>query len=95
MLLLFLWPFIEYIGTHDSDKEAHDEWIMHLAVAILLRRGEITPEDGRIINPIGMDGPDLATRLESLGPFARQSVEREMIIEEVVQVNKRGFGPRR
>ena len=95
VVLLFVWPFIEHIGTHDSGREAHDEWIMHNAVASLLRRGEIVREEARIANPFELDKPDIQTRLRGLPPFTRQSIEREMIIESMVQANKRKFDFRR
>ena len=93
--LLFLWDFIKHIGTHDSVRDSRNEWIMHNAVAALLRRGEITRGEARTINPMGMDKHDLATRLECLNPFTRKAIERKMIVEELVQANKREFGLQR
>ena len=95
VVLLFLWRGIECIGTHDSDRKAHLEWILHNAVAALLRRNEITREEARIVNPIEINRPPLIDRLDRLGPMSRLAVEREMVVEELVQVNKREFGLRR
>ncbi len=90
--LPFLWCPIRYIGTHDNDANAHREWVMHNAVAALLRRNEITREEARIVNPIEINRPPLIDRLGCLGPITRQVVEREMVVEELVQANKREFG---
>ena len=94
VVLLFLWRGIDYIGTHDSDREAHHEWIMHNAVRALLRRSEITREEAGIVDPIEIDRPSLIPRLECLDPITRLAVEREMIVEEVVQANQREFSLR-
>ena len=94
VVLLFLWRGIEYIGTHDSDRNAHLDWILHNAVAALLRRNEIAEEEARIVSPIGINRPPLIERLESLGPISRLAVEREMVVEELVQINKRELGLR-
>ena len=92
VVLLFSWPLIRHLGTHDSDREERNEWIMHNAVAALLRRGEITQAEAAIVSPLGGSPPDLSTRLQSVGTFTRHSIEREMTIEELVQANKRRFG---
>ena len=93
--LLFSWPFIKYIGTHDSDKRKHEEFILHKAVGVLLWRGEITHEEARIVDTFGRDNRSIPDRLDALDPFKRMSIEREMIIEELVQSYRRRFGLKR
>ena len=92
IVLLFFWPLMRYIGTHDSDRKEHIEWIMHCAVASLLKRGEITHGEAAIVNPFVDNPPDLSTRLQNVDAFTRQSIVREMVIEELFQANKRRFG---
>ena len=92
MVLLFLWRGIEVIGTHDLDREVHRDRIMGNAVTALLRRNEITREEAQIADPIEIKKRAMADRLDSLGLISRQVVEREMVVEELVQANRREFG---
>ena len=94
VLMLFLWPLLKFIGTrHDPKREKqYEEFILHNSVAALLRRGEIAIEEARIANPLLIESRALSSRLQSLPMQARNSIEREMVIERMVQDYRRKYG---
>ena len=95
LTLLIAWPLARYLGTHDSVSEREHEWILNLALGSLLRSGEIESDEARIANPVSFDKPSISTRLQSLPVLTKQKVERQMVLEKIIEDKKREFGFRK